>query len=160
MTEANKDRHAYTLLSGQQLSLGWLGEPELACLEEIKASADAGEDYFELLRVVRGPESLALADFGGKVTQGAAQSIFFQVALDIVERVGIRQGRVLDPADARIESTRKFVGMAEAARLIGKSRQTVHKALQRGAILGWRLGMGNTWIVDLKSALEYKSYRP
>lgn len=159
MTEANKDRHAYTLLSGQQLSLGWLGEPELACLEEIKARADADEDYFELLRVVRGPESLALADFGGRVTQGAARSLFFQVALDIVERVGVRQGRVWYPADTHIDSTRKFVGMAEAAKLMGVTRQTVHRALQNGKIRGHTMGAGNTWIVDLESALEYRKPR-
>lgn len=155
--EANKDRHAYTLLSGQQLSLGRMGESELAYLNDLKAVADSGGNYFDLLREVRGPDSRVLADFGGQVTRGAAQATFFQVALDIVERLGIRQGRVLDPSENQVDSTAKFVGMSEAARLIGKSRQAVHVALQKGKILGWRVGVGNTWVVDLKSALEYRA---
>ena len=159
MTEANKDRHAYTLLSGQQLSLGWLEESELAYLEGLKGKADEGEDYFVLLREVRGPESLALANFGGRVTHEAMQSLFFQVAIDIVERAGLRQGRVGDPAEAPIDGKR-FVGMAEAARSIGMSRQNVHRALQKGQIRGRRMGKGNTWIVDLESAIRYKKARP
>lgn len=159
MTNANKDRHAYTLLDGRQISIGWLGRSELDYLEHLKARADANEDYFTLLKEVRGPESRVLADFGGQVTAGAAQSLFFQVALDIVERAGIRQRRVLNPAEVEIAEVKKFVGMAEAAKQIGMSRQAVHRALQSGKILGRRVGAGNTWIVDLKSALRYRKAR-
>jgi hypothetical protein len=156
---ANKDRHAYTLLGGQQISLGWLGETELAYLEDLKARADAEEDYFELLREIRGPGSRVLADFGGRVTAGAVQSLFFRVATDIVEQAGIQQGRVLYPEESQVGITKKFIGMAEAARLIGVTRQTVHRALQSGKIHGRTVGAGNTWIVDLESALQYKKSR-
>jgi hypothetical protein len=153
-------RHAYTLLGGAQLSLGGLEGSELAYLERLKAKADANEDYFVLLREVRGRESVPLWNFHGQVTPEAAQSIFFQVALDIVERVGLRQGRVLDPAKALPEAAMRFVSIAEAARVIGMSRQAVHKALQNKKILGWlerRPGYGaSTWLVDLESALRYK----
>lgn len=157
--EANKDRNAYILLDGRQLSLGWLTAPEFHYLTKLKDRADADEDYFDLLREVRGSRSMALADFGGRVTRGAMQSLFFQVALDIVERAGIRQGRVLSPEEPKFDSTKKFVGMAQAARLIGMSRQAVHRVLQSGKILGWRIGEGNTWVVDLESALRYKKAR-
>lgn len=156
---ANKDRNAYILLDGRQLSLGWLTASEFAYLTKLRDRANADEDYFELLREVRGPKSVALLDFGGKVTCGAAQSLFFQVAIDIVERAGIRQGCVLDPKEIQVDSTKKFVGMAQAARLIGMSRQAVHRVLQSGKILGWRVGDGNTWVVDLGSALRYKKSR-
>lgn len=159
MNDANRNRHPYTLLGGQQLSLGWLSEPELVYLEDLKSRAEEGADYFDLLREVRGTGSRVLASFGGQVTHQATQSLFFQVAADIVERVGLRQGRVVDPAEAPIDRQR-FVGMAEAARLIGMSRQNVHRALQKGQIRGRRVGKGNTWVVDLESALRYKKSRP
>jgi len=159
VTEANKYRHAYRLLTGERLSLGGLEDAELAYLQGLRARTDAGEDYFDLLREVRGQGSPALASFGGRVTIGAAQSLFFRVALDIVERAGVRQGRVLDTSDCRPESPTRFVSIADAAGKIGLSRQAVHRAIQKGKIVARferRLGYGaSTWVVDLESAIRY-----
>lgn len=158
MSIPNKDRHAYETLRGEKLSIGWLTEPEIKYLEDLKEAVDSGDDYFDLLKRVRDVNAMPLAEFGGKVTPEAVQTIFFQVAADIVERAGVQQGRSLAPGDNRLDPESKILSMSEAAKLIGKSRQAVHLALTRGKILGWRVG--SAWIVDVKSALRYANLHP
>jgi len=149
----NKDRHVYEMLNGEKLSIGWLEPSEIQYLERIKELADADDDYFTLLRMVRGREARTLTNFGGIVTPEACQSVFFRVASDIAERVGIRQGRSLLSEQLKLDPNASLLSMTETAKLIGKSRQMVHLALIKGKIRGWRVGAA--WIVDAGSALRY-----
>lgn len=166
----NKDRHAYKTLNGNVLSLGWLEKKQVEYLEHLKFSADHGADYFALLTLVRGPEALPLKDFDGRVTPEACQSVFFQVAQDIVDRAGIAQGRVVEPDKSLIrvavsDESRidvldpkvDFMSLADAGKLIKLSRAAIHLALTKGKIHGWRVG--TIWIVDRRSVLAYGKFR-
>ena len=150
----NKDRHAYETLDGKTLSIGWLEEKQINYLEYLKKQVDAGSDYFDLLRAVRGVNAMPLKDFGGRVTPEACQSAFFRVAQDIVERAGIAQGRSLAADELRMDPNVAFMSLAEAGKLIGLSRAAIHLALTKGKILGWRVG--TIWIVDRNSVLMYE----
>jgi hypothetical protein len=149
----NKDHHAYETLDGDVLSLGWLEEKQVAFLEYLKAAAGRGADYFALLALVRGQDSQVLKDFGGRVTPEACQSIFFRVALDIVERAGVAQGRTLPAQETTLDPGVPFLSLSETAKLLGKSRAAIHLALTKGKIRGWRVGAA--WIVDRASAIVY-----
>jgi hypothetical protein len=151
--QQNKDQHTYEMMGGKILSVGWLEEKQIAVLENLKAAANRGADYFTLLEMVRGKNSPMLKDFGGQVTPEACQSIFFQVALDIVERAGVAQGRTLPAQETILDPNVPFLSLSETARLLGKSRAAIHLALTKGKIHGWRVG--SAWIVDRASALRY-----
>jgi hypothetical protein len=154
----NRDRHSYETLSGETLSLGWLERKQVDYLEYLKASADRGADYFALLALVRGPEAMTLKDFGGQVTPEACQSVFFKVGLDIVERAGIAQGRVLAPEESRMDPNSELLSLSQTAKLLDRSRAAIHLALTKGRIRGWRVG--TAWIVDRGSAVRYKKSHP
>ena len=150
---ANKNRHAYEMMSGEILSIGWLEEKQIKILQNLKKSVDQEEDYFALLKMIRGPNSPMLKDFGGRVTPQACQSVFFRVAQDIVERAGVAQGRALAAEDLRLDPQAELVSMSEAAKLINRSRTAIHLALTKGAILGRQVG--KAWIVDRNSVILY-----
>jgi len=141
------------MMDGKTLSIGWLEKGQIKILENLKKAVDQGEDYFELLRTIRGQNSPMLKEFGGRLTPEAYQSVFFRVAQDIVERAGIAQGRALASEDLKMDPNMAFMSLAEAGKLIGLSRAAIHLALTKGNILGWRVG--TIWIVDRSSVLKY-----
>jgi hypothetical protein len=152
----NKDKHAYTLLSGRQLSLGWLDEMDMQYLEGLAEKAKAGEDYFELLKLVRGHG--AYPRDGGSLTPEVAQSLVFQVATDIVERAGIEQGLSIHPQDLfDIPQETPLVSIAQAAEIIGFSKAATHQALMKGKLRGWLVG--NYWVLDRSSVERFRDAR-
>lgn len=154
---ANKDKHAYELLSGERVSIGWLSEADLKWLEQLKEDVEKGADYFILLKRVRGVSARPLKG-SDKLTQEVAQSALFRVASDIVERAGIRQGFSL-PMGSGLETPdeKPLVSASEAAEMIGISRAGVHLALTRGKLRGWKVG--KMWVVDCNSASSYRNNR-
>lgn len=150
---ANKNRHAYEMMDGEILSIGWLEEKQVKILQNLRKDVDRGEDYFTLLRMIRGPNSPMLKDFGGRVTPQACQSVFFRVAQDIVERAGVAQGRSIASEELRLDPHAELVSMSEAAKLIKRSRTAIHLALTKGTIRGWQVG--KAWIVDRNSVILY-----
>jgi len=152
---ANKDKHAYKLLSNEVVSLGWLGDREMNYLERLAEDADANMDYFSLLEAVRGGLAYPLMKFDGVVTEEAIQSVLFRVASDIVERAGIRQGRCIHLEDSR--DVRGLVTAAQACEIMDVTRGGMHFLLTKGRIKGWKIG--KLWLVDRKSAEQHRDNR-
>jgi excisionase family DNA binding protein len=148
-----KQRHPYTLLSGEEVFLGWLEKPEIEFLEGLKEGADNGESYFYLLEEVRGKAAYPLRSYDGVVTEEAEQSIFFRVANDIVQRAGIAQKRIIRPRDTL--DIKNIITAAQACEILGITRSGINFLLNRGKIKGWKLG--KLWLVDRSSAEQYRS---
>ena len=146
-------RHPYTLLSGEQVFLGWLEKPEIEFLEGLKEGAGEGESYFALLEDVRGKDAYPLRPYDGDVTEEAEQSIFFRVANDIVQRAGIAQKRVVRRADTL--DIKNVITAAQACEILGVTRSGINFLLTKGKIKGWKLG--KLWLVDRTSAEQYRS---
>ena len=157
MTRSNKEKHAYELLGGDRISIGWLGEPDMRFLEMLKDGAQGGESYFDLLRLVRGKGAYPLKG-SQRLTSEVAQSVLYRVASDIVERAGIRQGVALEPgSDMESPDDRPLVSLSEAAEIIGMSRAGVHLALTKGRLKGWQVG--SIWVLDLRDVKRYRDNR-
>ena len=154
---ANKDKHVYELLNGDRVSIGWLSEKDMVFLEGLKQAYKQGDDYFEMLRAVRGKNAYTLK---GEtcLTNKVAQSVLFRVASDIGERAGIKQGVSLHP-DQGIGSPDDDVlcSMSEAAEIIGISRAAVHQALTKGKLRGWMVG--TIWVLVRAEVLAYRKNR-
>jgi excisionase family DNA binding protein len=157
MVIANKDKHAYELLNGERISLGWLSEKDMVFLEGLKAAYEQGDDYFEMLRAIRGKNAYTFKG-ESRLTSKVAQSVLFRVASDIVERAGIKQGASLHP-DQGIESpdAKPLCSMSEAAEIIGVSRAAVHQALTKGKLRGWMVG--TIWVLARADVLAYRRNR-
>jgi len=152
---ANKDKHAYELLTGERVSIGWLNEADLEWLEYLRAAVERGDDYFNMLKLVRGGRTLKGAK---KLTPEVTQSALFRVAADIVERAGIRQGYAIPPGSGLESPDEKpLVSISEAAEVIGLSRAAVHQALTRGKLRGWQVG--SIWVIDHGSVIAYRDNR-
>jgi excisionase family DNA binding protein len=147
-----KQRHPYTLLSGEEVFLGWLEKPEIEFLEGLKAGAGEGESYFALLEDVRGKEAYPLRPYDGVVTEEAEQSIFFRVANDIVQRAGIAQKRIIRPRDTL--DIKNIITAGQACEILDITRSGINFLLTRGKIKGWKLG--KLWLVDRASAEQYR----
>ena len=157
MVVANKDKHAYDLLNGERISLGWLSEKDMVFLEGLKEAYEKGDDYFEMLRLIRGNGAYTLKG-EPRLTNKVAQSVLFRVASDIVERAGIKQGVSLHP-DQGLESPddKPLCSMSEAAEIIGISRAAVHQALTKGKLRGWMVG--TIWVLARADVLAYRRNR-
>jgi len=154
--KANKDKHAYLLLSGERVSLGWLGEADLNFLTDLKEHVAEGESYFLLLERVRGREAYPLKG-AKRLSAEIAQSVLFRVAADIVERVGIRQGVAVRPDQLGDPVRQPLVSVSEAAELIGVSRAAVHLALTNGKLRGYQVG--KQWVIKRSVAEAYREAR-
>lgn len=157
MTKSNKEKHAYELLNGECVSIGWLGDSDMRFLENLKNRAVINDSYFDLLREVRDSGAYPLK--GAKcLTKAVAQSVLYKVASDIVERAGIRQGVSLEPGgDMESPDEKPLVSLSEAAEIIGMSRAGVHLALTKGRLKGWLIG--SMWVLDFDSVKKYKENR-
>lgn len=148
---ANREKHLYRLLSGEKLSIGWLSEKDMKFLEKLKEDAVNGKDYFSLLKHIRGHNSYVLMNFNGLVTEEATQSILFKVASDIVERAGIRQGRVFRSESA--PEAKNLITASQACEVMDVARSSLHFLLTNGKVKGWKIG--KLWFVDRESAENY-----
>lgn len=154
---ANKNKHVYKLLSGERISIGWLSESDKVWLDQLRVDAENGDDYFILLRSVRGRGARPLRG-DSRLTPEIAQSALFRAAEDIVERAGIRQGCSLSPgSELEFPSKKPLVSAPEAAGIIGISRAAIHRALIDGRIRGWRVGA--VWVLRRSDVLKYKKNR-
>jgi len=154
---ANKDKHSYELLSGEKLSTGWLSENDNKWLEELKQNVANDDDYFILLRSVRGLGAYPLKG-AERLTPEVAQSVLFRVAQDIVERTGIRQGYSLPPGSGLEDIGNKdLLSTPEAAEIIGITRAGIHHALINGRLRGWKVGSG--WVLLRADVLRYRDRR-
>jgi excisionase family DNA binding protein len=157
MVVANKDKHAYELLNGERISIGWLSERDMTFLEGLKVAWQQGDDYFELLRAVRGKNAYTFKG-AKKLTPEVAQSVLFRVAQDIVERAGIKQGVALPPGDGlEIPDNKPLCSISEAAEIIGVSRSAIHQSLTRGKLRGWMVG--TIWVLARADVLAYRRNR-
>lgn len=157
MVIANKNKHAYELLNGERISLGWLSEKDMVFLEGLKESYEKGDDYFEMLRAIRGKDAYTLKG-ESKLNSKIAQSVLFRVASDIVERAGIKQGVSLPPGHGlENPDDNPLCSMSEAADIIGVSKTAVHQALTKGKLRGWMVG--TIWVLSRADVLEYRRQR-
>ncbi len=155
---ANKDKHAYQLLAGGQVSIGWLNKTDMDFLEDLKERIDDGESYFLLLELVRGADAYPLKGHP-KLTSEVAQSALFRVASDMVERAGIQQGFALPPGDDGLgmPDEQPLVSVSEAAEVIGITRAAVHQAMTKGKLRGYQVG--SMWVLRRRSAEAYRDAR-
>lgn len=72
--------------------------------------------------------------------------------MDIVERVGIAQGKLAPPTDA---APAQLLSVSEAARLLEVSRQAINDAIARGALKAQRIGRG--WVLQLAELRAYQA---
>lgn len=86
----------YRLLDGKTISqraLEVLSWKDVMFLLDLKVRAEDGEDYFDLAREVCGTGAYPL-NGSLRVTRKVHDTALFQVAMDIVDRAGIQQGRI------------------------------------------------------------------
>jgi hypothetical protein len=146
----------YELLTGEVLNIFGLADAERAFLKRLSDEADRGADYFDLLRLVKGPEALPLR--GGPITPAIAASVLYRAAHDIADRVGIKQGYLLAPDVARsVEAAPDLLSLTETAELIGITRPATHQALLEARLSGQRVG--NAWVVRRADAEAFKRAR-
>jgi len=157
MVVANKNKHAYELLNGERISLGWLSEKDMVFLEGLKQAYEQGDDYFEMLRAIRGQNAYTLKG-EPRLTNQVTQSVLYRVASDIVERAGINQGVSLHPNQG-LENPDDvpLCSMSEAAEIIGVSKAAVHQALTKGKLRGWMVG--TIWVLSRADVLAYRENR-
>ena len=94
----NKFGGIYRLLSGEEIDLSGLSAGDRDFLSELARQADAGADYFDLLLRVKGPGARLLQD--GMITRDVIHNVAYRAAHDIADRVGVRQGYLLDPVSS------------------------------------------------------------
>lgn len=146
----------YELLNGKPLDLSSLPKKDVEFLLDLMQRAMNDEDYFELERGVCGKGAYPLKS-SPRVTRQIHDSLLFQVAEDIVDRVGIRQGVLApDPGDERLP-TEEIVSVTEAAGTLGITRSAVIKAAQAGRIKGKKIG--HTWALLRRSVESYSVAR-
>jgi len=153
--KANKDKHAYELLDGEVISVGRLTESEMLYLENLRQSIELNTNYFDLYASVRGAFSYFRGD--EPMTAEIEQSVAFRVALDMVERHGIRSGILVAPEKKGIADDAKLLSMTDAAKVIGVTRAAVHHAVARGKIRAWKVG--SFWVCDGSSVERFRSER-
>lgn len=144
----------HELLTGERLPLEGLVAAERDFLQHLSDAAKRGADYFDLLKLVKGPDAVPLK--GGKITPAVSRSIFFRVAHDIADRVGVEQGFLLPPeiaANARVELEGELLSLTEAAEVIGISRAAAHQALLEKRLPGQRIG--NAWVIRRRDAEQF-----
>jgi hypothetical protein len=148
----------HTLLTDEVVDLSKLTAKERGYIRRLTRDAGEGVDYFDLLRRVKGPKALPLR--GGPITPAIAASVFYRVAHDIADRIGIEQGYLLAPrapepthADRRTD----LLSLTEAARLIGITRPAAHQAVTEARLPGRRVG--NAWIITRQDAETYRRAR-
>jgi excisionase family DNA binding protein len=145
-------------LTGEELSLSKLTEAERGYLGELSGAAANGTDYFDLLRRVKGPKALPLR--GGPITPAIAASVLYRAAHDIADRVGIKQGYLLEPeavSSVHVGRVANPLSLTEAAALIGITRPAAHQAVTEGRLRGHRVG--NAWIIARADAESYRRAR-
>jgi excisionase family DNA binding protein len=143
----------YQLLNGEGFDLSGLPREDMEFLFALMRRAMEDEDYFSLERAVCGSGAYPLKG-GARVTREIHDSLLFQVAEDIADRAGIRQGILApDPGDERVPME-DIVSVTEAAKFLGVTRSAVIKAAQVGRIKGKKIG--NTWTLLRRSVDGYK----
>ncbi len=148
-----KEKKLYRLLSGKEIDLGALPKKDLEFLVDLFNRAMNDEDYFDLQRLICGKGAYPLKG-SPHVTREIHESILYQAAEDIVDRVGIRQGVILPNEDDEKVSIEEIVSAADAANLLGISRAAVIKAAQNGRIKGRKVG--RSWALLLSSVKSYR----
>jgi excisionase family DNA binding protein len=140
----------YELTNGEVLDLSRLASKERSYLDELAADAAKGAAYFDLLLRVKGPG--ALPSKGGMVTSEVLTSTVYRVAQDIVQRVGIVQGKLRPPSDA---APAQLLSVPEAARLVGVTRQALNDAIARDRLPAQRVG--GTFVLKLDDVRAYRA---
>ncbi len=143
----------YRLLDGAAIDMSTLPKSDLGFLLELQRRAMEGEDYFELEQVVCGTGAYPLKG-SPRVTRAVHETPLFRVAEDIVDRVGIQQGRIAPDPEDRLAPTEEIVGVTEAAVELGITRSAVIKAAQAGRLQGKKIG--STWALLKRSVRNYQ----
>jgi hypothetical protein len=148
----------YELLNGDEVDLAGLSREDTEFLLDLMRRAMGDEDYFSLERAVCGSGAYPLKR-SARVTPEIHASPLFRVAEDVVDRAGIRQGRLApDPGDARVP-TEQIMSVGDAAKALRITRSAVIKAAQSGRIQGKKIG--HRWALLCNSVKSYRvaSYR-
>lgn len=142
----------HALLSGEVLDLSGLEPAERHYLDQLAADAERGAGYFDLLMKVKGPGALPSAGSGGMVTTAVLESVVYRVAQDIVQRVGIAQGKLGAPTNA---APSQLLSVPEAARLVGVTRQALNDAIARGRLQAQKVG--GSYVLKLDDVRAYRA---
>jgi hypothetical protein len=152
-----KDEDIYEFLSGEKVSIKRFCKQDREWLNQLKENSKGNCDYFILLRSVRGRGAYPRKGYWDLKPE-IAQSTLFRVADDIVKRVGVRQGIVLQYGDELdFTGENPLVSGPEASEIIGITRSAVHKALSDGRLRGWVVG--TTWVLFRADVLSFKRKR-
>jgi excisionase family DNA binding protein len=141
----------YELMNGETVDLAGITEEARAYLDDIDRDAAAGVSYFDLELRVKGPSAFTTRKARGFVTAEVLRNPVYRVANDLVARVGIQQGKVAPPRDAKPSD---LLSVPEAARLIGQTRQNLNAAISRGSLPARKIG--ETWVLRLEDVRVYK----
>ncbi len=152
---------SYELLSGEVIDLSVLSIEDIGFIATLKKEV-AGDypDYFQILRSVKGAGSYILPN--GKLTSEICQSILYRVAHDIADRLGIKQGCLLDPSITRedietaLENEDKdnLLSIFEAAQLLRMSHIDTIQLLREGILNG--INIKNVWVVRKSDVIDYE----
>jgi excisionase family DNA binding protein len=135
------------------MSLADLSDAERAYIDELEVAAAApGASFFSLRGRVAGSGAFPTRAAGGWVTPAVMGSTVFRVAQDIVDRLGIAQGKLGPPTNA---APAQLLSVSEAARLIGVSRQAINASIMRKAVPAQKIG--RDWILRLEDVRAYQA---
>lgn len=143
----------YRLLKGETIDLSSLPKNDLEFLVDLQRRAMEGEEFFDLARSYCGTGAYPLKG-SLRVTRAIHETPLFRVAEDIVDRVGIQQGRIAPDPDDRLVPIDEIVGVTDAARELGITRSAVIKAAQAGRLQGKKIG--STWALLKRSVQNYQ----
>lgn len=146
----------YELLDGTKIDLGKLAPDERDYVAELRASCERDDaDYFETLKKVKGADAIPTRVGRGALTREVLESVVYRVAVDVVNRLGIREGWILAPGVTEKPKGRReeLMSVTEAADELGITRAAVHDALSEGRLAGQKIG--NAWVV---SRADVKAY--
>lgn len=145
----------YELLSGETIDLTGITAEARAYLDELGADIAAGLPYFDLELGVKGPRAFTTKNSGGFVTKDVLADPVYRVANDLVTRVGIQQGKVGAPRNAPPAAVPDgMISVAEAASMLGQSRQNVNAAIKRGRLAAQMIG--GVYLLRVDDVREYQ----
>jgi hypothetical protein len=148
----------YRTLDGRVLDLSKLSEAEAEYVAKCRRRYREGASWVEVSHLVESAEeNPLLRPTGGVITREVWEHPAFQVARDLEDRAGMRDGSLLRRPDFDPDEdpfAEEWLSPGEAAERKGVSTVAIHKAIQRGDLIARPAREGGTWRVISRNSLE------